>query len=52
MMLLILAGLLSVTDSVVISGDVYAWIVVFVMPVNSAMNPFLYTYNNYTIKDL
>jgi hypothetical protein len=27
----------------VISGDVYAWTAVFVLPVNSALNPVLYT---------
>ena len=25
------------------SPDVYAWIIVFVLPINSAINPFLYT---------
>ena len=28
---------------VAISGDVYSWITVFVLPINSALNPFLYT---------
>lgn len=28
-----------------ISGDVYAWVIVFVLPVNSALNPFLYTFS-------
>jgi predicted regulator of Ras-like GTPase activity (Roadblock/LC7/MglB family) len=27
----------------VIPGDVYAWAAVFILPVNSAINPFLYT---------
>ena len=27
----------------VVSGDVYAWVAVFVLPINSALNPFLYT---------
>ncbi len=26
-----------------IAGEVYAWIIVFVLPVNSAINPILYT---------
>jgi hypothetical protein len=26
-----------------ISGDVYAWAAVFILPVNSALNPILYT---------
>lgn len=28
-----------------IPGDAYAWIVVFIMPVNSAFNPYIYTLN-------
>ncbi|XP_060062972.1 uncharacterized protein LOC132543479 [Ylistrum balloti] len=27
-----------------VSADVYAWVMVFVLPINSAINPFLYTY--------
>ncbi|KAK3082597.1 hypothetical protein FSP39_000078 [Pinctada imbricata] len=27
-----------------VTNDVYAWIIVFVLPVNSAINPFLYTF--------
>ena len=27
----------------VIPGDVYAWTAVFILPLNSALNPFLYT---------
>lgn len=27
-----------------IAGDVYAWLVVFVLPLNSAVNPLLYTF--------
>jgi len=26
--------------------DVYEWVAVFVIPVNAALNPFLYTFNN------
>ena len=26
--------------------DVFAWVAVFVIPVNAALNPFLYTFNN------
>lgn len=26
-----------------ISGDVYAWTAVLILPINSALNPFLYT---------
>ena len=26
-----------------ITGEVYAWVVVFVLPINSAINPVLYT---------
>ncbi|XP_033729108.1 G-protein coupled receptor GRL101-like [Pecten maximus] len=27
-----------------VSPDIYAWVMVFVLPINSAINPFLYTY--------
>ncbi|ESO84263.1 hypothetical protein LOTGIDRAFT_108234, partial [Lottia gigantea] len=30
-------------SGVKISGDLYAWVVVFILPVNSALNPLLYT---------
>lgn len=30
----------------VISGEVYAWVAVFILPINSALNPFLYTFAN------
>ncbi|XP_069133124.1 G-protein coupled receptor GRL101-like [Argopecten irradians] len=29
-----------------LSGDVYAWIMILVLPINSALNPFLYTFAN------
>ena len=32
-----------VVSGVKISGDLYAWLVVFILPVNSALNPLLYT---------
>ena len=28
-----------------IPGDVYAWTAVFILPINSALNPFLYTFS-------
>ncbi|XP_060078586.1 G-protein coupled receptor GRL101-like [Ylistrum balloti] len=36
-------GLWSQTGGI-ISQDVYAWVMVMVLPINSAINPFLYTY--------
>ncbi|XP_033725235.1 G-protein coupled receptor GRL101-like [Pecten maximus] len=29
-----------------LSGDTYAWVMVLVLPINSALNPFLYTFAN------
>ncbi|XP_033752468.1 G-protein coupled receptor GRL101-like isoform X2 [Pecten maximus] len=29
-----------------LSGDAYAWVMVLVLPINSALNPFLYTFAN------
>ncbi|XP_070571404.1 relaxin receptor 2-like [Ptychodera flava] len=36
-------GILALTDTVTIPGSVYAWSAVFILPINSAMNPYLYT---------
>ncbi|KAJ8301169.1 hypothetical protein KUTeg_020156, partial [Tegillarca granosa] len=38
-------GLMSLSGRVVISGEVYAWAAVFILPINSALNPFLYTFS-------
>ncbi|XP_064630867.1 G-protein coupled receptor GRL101-like [Lineus longissimus] len=40
---IIILGLAAISGRVTIPGDVYAWIAVFVLPINSAMNPILYT---------
>ena len=42
------SGLAALNGSV-ISGDVYAWVIVFVLPVNSALNPVLYTFSSLNI---
>ena len=36
------SGLLSI-NGVMIGTEVYAWVIVFALPVNSAVNPILYT---------
>ena len=36
-------GILAMTNHV-IPGEVYAWIAVVVLPINSALNPFLFTF--------
>nr|XP_034311900.1 relaxin receptor 2 [Crassostrea gigas] len=41
---IVLIGLLAM-GGVNISSDVYAWIVVVVLPINSALNPFIYTFS-------
>jgi hypothetical protein len=41
-MYLILLGIMALNGHE-ISGDVYAWAAVFILPVNSALNPILYT---------
>ncbi|XP_071501307.1 G-protein coupled receptor GRL101-like [Diadema antillarum] len=40
---IITIGILVQAAGVRVSPDVYAWLVVFVLPVNSSINPFLYT---------
>ena len=39
----IIMGILSQTGAVEIGPDMYAWIVVFILPINSSLNPYLYT---------
>ena len=39
----ILMGILSQARLVQIPGEMYAWIVVFILPINSSLNPYLYT---------
>lgn len=34
-----------------ISGDVYSWLVVFVLPLNSTINPLLFTYTTPKYRD-
>ncbi|XP_061178746.1 uncharacterized protein LOC133187405 [Saccostrea echinata] len=38
-------GLLALRGYV-ISGEVYTWVAVFILPINSALNPFLYSFSN------
>ena len=33
-----------------LAADLYAWLVVFILPVNSAINPFLYTFTTPTFR--
>ncbi|XP_072047223.1 G-protein coupled receptor GRL101-like [Amphiura filiformis] len=40
---IILMGLLSQLGAVVIPLDAYVWSVVFILPINSSLNPYLYT---------
>ena len=39
----IMMGIFSQTGLVVIPLDAYVWSVVFILPVNSSLNPYLYT---------
>ena len=39
----IVMGVLSQTGAVVIPLDAYVWSVVFILPINSSLNPYLYT---------
>ena len=38
-------GFMSATGSVEIPPDVYAWTAVFLLPLNSSLNPYLYTFS-------
>ncbi|XP_038073197.1 uncharacterized protein LOC119741495 [Patiria miniata] len=39
----IIMGILSQTNTIDIGADMYGWIVVFILPINSSLNPYLYT---------
>ena len=39
----IILGILSQTASITLGLDMYVWIVVFVLPINASLNPYLYT---------
>ncbi len=43
---IILTGILSQTGSVVVPLQMYTWTVVFILPINSSLNPYLYTISN------
>ena len=43
---IIIMGILSQTGAVTIPEQMYAWSVVFIMPINSSINPYLYTLSN------
>ncbi|XP_041480854.1 G-protein coupled receptor GRL101-like [Lytechinus variegatus] len=40
---IIILGILVQTVGVDVTPDIYAWLVVFVLPINSSLNPYLYT---------
>lgn len=41
---IIILGTLVQADVITLTPDVYAWLVVFVLPINSSINPYLYTF--------
>ena len=40
---IIILGILVQAGTITLTSDVYAWLVVFVLPINSSINPYLYT---------
>lgn len=38
-------------SNVDVSGDIYAWIIIFVLPLNAAVNPLLYTFSTPKYRD-
>ncbi|XP_072176083.1 uncharacterized protein [Diadema setosum] len=40
---IIILGILVQTVGITVTPDIYAWLVVFVLPINSSLNPFIYT---------
>ena len=47
---IIVIGILSLTGTVTIPGITYAWTAVFILPLNSSVNPYLYTLLSREIK--
>ncbi|XP_030841035.1 G-protein coupled receptor GRL101-like [Strongylocentrotus purpuratus] len=47
---IIILGILVQTLGVNVTPDIYAWLVVFVLPINSSLNPYLYTIINMVSK--
>ncbi|XP_071486597.1 uncharacterized protein [Diadema antillarum] len=47
---IILMGILSQTNTVDIPTTLYAWSVIFILPINSSLNPMLYTFMYYLDK--
>ncbi|XP_041474643.1 G-protein coupled receptor GRL101-like [Lytechinus variegatus] len=47
---IIIIGILVQTVGVEVTPDIYAWLVVFVLPINSSLNPYLYTIINLVSK--
>ena len=47
---IIIMGLLSLSTSVTIPHEMYAWAAVFILPVNSSANPYLYTISTLELK--
>lgn len=43
---IIIMGILSQTGAMTIPEQMYAWSVVFIIPINSSINPYLYTLSN------
>ncbi|XP_022095897.1 G-protein coupled receptor GRL101-like [Acanthaster planci] len=41
---IIIMGILSQSGAVVLSSNMYAWTVVLILPINSSLNPYLYTF--------
>eukprot|EP00057_Strongylocentrotus_purpuratus_P034576 XP_795788.3 PREDICTED: G-protein coupled receptor GRL101-like [Strongylocentrotus purpuratus] len=47
---IVVLGILVQTVGVEVTPDIYAWLVVFVLPINSSLNPYLYTIINMVSK--
>ena len=43
---IIVMGILTQTGLIVLPSSLYAWIVIFILPINSSINPILYTFLN------
>ncbi|XP_030846903.1 G-protein coupled receptor GRL101-like [Strongylocentrotus purpuratus] len=47
---IIIMGILTQTGLVVLPSSLYAWTVIFILPINSSINPLLYTFLNSQVR--
>ncbi|XP_041457466.1 G-protein coupled receptor GRL101-like [Lytechinus variegatus] len=47
---IVIMGILTQTGLVVLPSSLYAWVVIFILPINSSINPIIYTFLNLHVR--